>query len=369
MELRRRPPRLLAVAALLIAGCGGDAAKAPAAPTTKPAVPVRVVAAERRDVAIEYRDVGTLEAEFLVHVAAETEGRIVEMAFQEGHSVEAGQLLVRLDGAKLEKELAAMQARVEKLRVQLENTRSTLARKRPLVDRRLVSEEEVTELEHRVRMEQAEIREVEASVERARISLTDTRILAPMDGLLGDREVSVGDYLKKGDEIVELVDLDPVLVRFRLPERYRKVAELGVTVAVEVAAYPGEEFTGTVTFVSPTVDPATRTLLLKADLPNPESRLRPGMFVHVRLVTGTLRDVAVVPELALLAEGKQSYLFAIDGGKARRVDVEPLHYFDREVAVRAELAAGTQVVYEGQYDLADGAEVDVVDSAGVGQVE
>jgi membrane fusion protein (multidrug efflux system) len=198
----------------------------------------------------------------------------------------------------------------------------------------------------------------EAGLELKRRQLRDTQIRAPFNGIVGARQISPGQVIGKNVTLTWLVDLDPVKVEVNVPERYLSQVVLGQSMEFGVAAFPNDRFKGEVYFISPQLDSATRTALVKARIPNPGHKLKGGMFANLAL-TLRLRDSAiVVPEPALVSNGDTVTVFVVDDkGTAQ---VRPVKVGLR-LAGKAELLSGVQagdkVVVEGVQKLFPGASV------------
>jgi len=189
-------------------------------------------------------------------------------------------------------------------------------------------------------------------------ALRDASVRAPFAGLIARREVSRGEFVNVGQSLFELVALDPVEVEFHLAERDSARAVLGQEVRVTVAPFPGEVFPGVVPVVSPTIDPRTRTLRVKARIDNPDGRLRPGLFARADLGIAVRENVLLVPEEAILLRSDGSVVFRrVEGDRVERVVVETGEHRDARVEITHGLAPGDQVVTRGQAGLVDGTPV------------
>jgi membrane fusion protein (multidrug efflux system) len=186
--------------------------------------------------------------------------------------------------------------------------------------------------------------------------MSDSRVEARFAGLIARRFVSRGEFVQPGQKLFELVSLDPVEVEFSLPEADASRLELGLPLAVTVAPYPGETFHATVSMISPVVDERTRTLRVKALLPNPDGRLRPGLFARADLGIAKRADVLLVPEEAVLQRADGSVVFrATQGATAveRRV-VKVVRISAGEAEIEDGLVPGDSVVVRGHAGLIDG---------------
>ncbi len=187
--------------------------------------------------------------------------------------------------------------------------------------------------------------------------LAKTEIRAPFSGLIGLRSISVGDYVKEGQDMVNLEAIDPLKVDFRVPEIYLKQVQVGQKLEVSLDALPGRKYEGTVSAINPLVDAAGRAIVIRAQVRNADTALRPGMFARVRLLTKDEREALVLPEQALVPQGEEQYVFRVIDGKAARTKVELGQRRDGRVEVVKGIAAGETIVTAGQMKLRDGTPV------------
>jgi len=331
---------LAVLTALVAASCSKGGAGSPAARMPPVFVETEVVKPGLiRDFAAL---VGQLEAEESVVIRPEIAGTITEILFEEGASVAAGTMLVRLRDDERRAELAAAEARARL-------AADTHRRFRALGEEQIMSK---AELERATR----ELDVAEAEVERARVRLDRTRIRAPFAGRLGARRVSPGDRVDSRTAIVDLHAADRLRLSFALPERYAPLAKVGTPLEVTVAAYPGDRFAGEVYFVAPAVDPASRQLQLKAWVPNPRGRLLPGQFATIRAEIARREDAIVVPDSALVYDGETSFVWRVGAErKAERIPVEIGLRQEGRIEIRKGVAEGDEVVVAGTNKVFPGA--------------
>ncbi len=200
----------------------------------------------------------------------------------------------------------------------------------------------------------------QAVLELAKARLDKSMISAPFDGVVGLRKVSVGDFVNVGDDIVNLEQIDPLKTDFRVAEVYLGAVRPGQRIELRVDAFPGETFTGEVYAIDPLIDESGRSIVLRARLPNPDNRLRPGLFVRVALVLNERNGAIQVPEQALVPQGQDQFVFRVVDGKAALTKVVPGLRRDGMVEVVEGLDPNDTVVTAGQIKLRDGAEVQPV---------
>jgi membrane fusion protein (multidrug efflux system) len=360
---RRADPALLALLLLLplAAGCGGGDATGP--PEPPPATRVDVAEARRESVSVRAASVGTLEAEQRAELRAEVEGVVAAIPVAEGAAVSRGELLVRLDARELAAQASAAEAAVERSRTEAENFRARLERNRGLLEAGAISPQALDDLESGYQAAQARTAEAEANLRLARRGLEKAVVRAPFAGRIGARSFYVGDYVREGDVLMELIDDDLLRVAFDLPEEYLGRVEMGSAVAVSARSLPGREITGRVAFVSPRVESATRTLAIEAEIPNAERLLRPGQFVDVEIELEERPEAVVVPEEAVVPRGGENFVFVVADGTAELREVALGERAPGRVEVVSGLAAGERVVVAGQQKIQDGSPVEAAAAA------
>jgi membrane fusion protein (multidrug efflux system) len=333
-------------------GSANAAARSVPQPKADPiGVETVVVAAET--VADDVTAVGTLRSNESVILRPEIAGRIAVIRFREGAPVKRGEVLVELDAA-------IQQAELQQAKANLALAKANFGRTEDLFARKFLSQNARDEAASQLEVARANMALAEARYEH-------TRIRAPFAAIAGIRNVSVGDYVKEGEDLVNLEDIGTLKVDFRLPESYLARVRAGQTVEVTSDANPGQHFEARVGAIDPLVDAQGRSVVMRAMLPNDGLRLRPGMFARVRLILQQRADAAVVPEEALVpAPGNVQFVYRVVDGKAQRVDVTTGARHGTRVEVVSGVQSGDVVVTAGQLKLRDGAPVQQTDSgAGV----
>jgi membrane fusion protein (multidrug efflux system) len=231
-------------------------------------------------------------------------------------------------------------------------------RMRVLAKKNVASETQLDTAETAVQTARARLAAAQADLGSAERALRDATVTARFDGQIATRYVHRGEYVREGQALFELVSLDPVEVEFSLPEADAARVREGIPIEVTVAPYPDEVFDATVTVVSPTIDPRTRTLRVRALISNGDRRLRPGLFARANLGIARRSDVLMVPEEAVLqrADGQVVYR-VVDGNRVRRVLIETGTVRDGAVEVTSGLESGDRVVSRGHADLIDGSPI------------
>jgi len=333
---------LAGLAGLLVAsGCGKRTTAGTGGP---PPIQVIAIEAKRQAVAETLSLPGTIAANEMVEVKAETDGIVQEINFAEGERVDKGRILVKLDETKLAASLAEAEAC-------LKLSQANYDRAKQLYQDKLISQQEYDQAASTFAVSQA-------SVDLQRRQLKDARVHAPFAGIVGARQISPGQVITRNTTLTWLVDLDTVKVEVKVPERYLRQLQVGQPLEFTVAAFPGEKFRGEVYFISPQIDESTRTALIKARIPNSEGKLRGGMFASLDLTLQLRDDAIVIPEPALMSNGDNFSVFVVDGeGNAQVRPIEVGLRLAGKAEVLKGLSAGEKVVVEGVQKLRPGAPV------------
>jgi membrane fusion protein (multidrug efflux system) len=298
----------------------------------------------------EIEALGTARANESVSITPRVTGRIKSIRFREGEQVRAGELLLELDANEQTAALAEAQANLVESRNQYERART-------LFEQRMVSQSQVQELESRVKADEARVSAAEAR-------LGDYLIRAPFAGRLGLRRVSVGSLVGPADVITTLDDTSTMKLDFSVPEAFMAGVEIGLAISAESVAFPEQPFRGMVESIDSRIDPITRSVTVRAAVPNPEGRLRPGMFLSVQLAQQE-RQAAIIPEAALVPVQNRQFVFVIRDGVAERREVITGGRRVGVVEVTQGLSPGEMVVVEGTQKVRPGSPVRALAAASV----
>ncbi len=297
--------------------------------------------------------VGSLRSDEAVIVRPEIAGRVAEIAFNEGQRVTRGQRLIRLDDS-------VQRADLERARANLTLSRSKYERAVDLRAKGFISGQAKDEAENTFKVAQAD-------AELAAARLAKTEILAPFGGIIGLRSVSVGDYVKEGQDIVNLEEVDPLKVDFRVPEVFLSQVKAGQVLQITMDALPDRTWPGQVFAINPLVDANGRAIAIRAQVPNSDGKLRPGMFARVRLLTSEARDSMMIPEESIFPVGDDKFVYKVVDGRAQRQKVEIGQRRDSRVEILGGLGATDMVVTAGIVKLRDGAPVLVANAPAAAQ--
>ena len=296
--------------------------------------------------------VGSLRSDESVIVRAEQSGRITALNFKEGQPVRLGQVLVQLDDS-------VARAELEQARANQKLGKAKFDRAVELKQRNFISGQAQDEAENAMRV-------ADATVSLADAKLAKLTIKAPFSGTVGLRTASTGDYVKDGQDIVNLEKTDPIKVDFKVPEIFQSKINVGQALSVALDALPGQAFTGKVFAVNPQLDTNGRAVVLRAQMDNRRGVLKPGMFARVRLTLADTGEAVVVPEQAVAMQGEDQIMFKVIDGRAMRTKVEVGQRRDGKVEIVEGVSGNDTIVIAGWQRLRDGAAVRAASASGGG---
>ncbi|UUY07034.1 efflux RND transporter periplasmic adaptor subunit [Pseudomonas sp. J452] len=307
---------------------------------------VEVVQPERTLVRDELITFGSLRSDESTVIRPELGGRLAAVHFREGEAVKAGELLVSLDDAIARAELAQAQANLDLAEKSFQRTQ--------LLFKRGASNAQAQD------EAQSQQQAARASLALAQARLDKTQIRAPYDGVLGLRQVSVGDYLSAGQDLVNLEVLDPLKVDFRIPQKAVSQVRLGQAIELSLDAYPGERFKGTITALNPRLDEVGRSQAIRARVDNQDQRLKPGQFVKVSVILAERPQALLIPEEAVMPMGQLLFVNLVVDGKVERRQIR----IGQRLRGKAEVVEGLQgdetLISAGWQKVAPGREVRTV---------
>ena len=317
----------------------GAAKSAPAAAGPAAVVAVEAIRVATASIPQVITTVGSLRSDESITLRPESAGRVSAITFKEGERVAKGAPLVTLDPA-------IPRAELEQAKANYVLAKQKYDRAVDLAKRSFISGQAKDEAENNVKV-------AEASVQLAEAKLAKTDIRAPFSGIIGLRSISVGDYVKEGADLVNLEAIDPLKVDFRVPETYLRQVQVGQSLQLTLDALPGKSYEGKVIAVNPLLDAAGRSIVIRAQVGNQDTTLRPGMFARVKLITRAEREAMVLPEEALVPQGTEQYVFRVNDNKVSRVKVETGQRRDGKVEIVSGLAKDDVIVTAGQLKLRD----------------
>jgi len=360
---------VLALFCLVVSSCGkGEAGdgeeKAAAADSTKvekkgdekkkkvdEGVPVKVFAVEFGEISDYVQHTSTIEAEEAVDVYSRATGLVAEVLVEEGDAVKAGQVLARL----VDDELRLM---AEEARVNFQKLASKFKRAEGLFERSLMSREDFEQQKFTV--EEARLR-----WDRSKLTLDHASVRAPVDGVISERTVKLGDRISQSLKLFSLVDLQKLIAQVHVPGRDMRYIKKGQAAQITTDFLPGDSFVGHVERISPVVDPGSGTFKVTLELNSSASRLRPGMFITAHIVTSTHEKAILVPKKAIVYDDGFPHIFVVNDSTASRVRLDIGFEDSENLEVLEGAKAGDRIVVVGQNGLKDQAKVRVIDGPGL----
>jgi membrane fusion protein (multidrug efflux system) len=309
-----------------------------------PPMPVEISVVVQERVSDRFEAVGTVEASEAITVVSEIDGVVTRLPFHEGSAIARGGLIAQLNDAQL-------RAEVERAEALRDQSQSTFNRVKAVVDQGAGAPQDLDDAA-------AALKVAEANLALAKSRLSKTRIVAPFSGVLGDRRVSPGAFIRAGQAITNLAKLDELRVNFSAPERYLGQLRRGSEVNISTPAYPGYVIRGRIDVVDPVLDPNTRSARIVARMRNPGGKLRPGMSANVSAVLSQRQNALTIPSEAIFSEGDQTFAFIVkkDSTVTRSALVLGTRLSDAVEVVKG-LEPGMTVVRTGHQKLFEGAKV------------
>ena len=351
-------------ALLALAGCGpseGPAAQAGAgAEQAVPRTPVTVAEARRREVVVTLESVGRLESITAPTVAAEVDGRIVQLAAEAGDRVRAGAVLASLDTTGLELERRAAEADIQSLQAQIHNEERRVGRFANLKQKDYLAQTQLDDSQAQLDVLRAQLEAARARLAIVQDRLNRTRVVAPVTATVERRLVSVGDFVRRGDPIFDLTADQELQAQLPFPETVSRALRPGMEVTLESPLVPGTRVTGQVTELRPAVGKGSRAVTALVAVPNPGG-WRAGATVEARAVVERRTDAVTVPAGAVVRRPAGEVVYVVRDGKAWQRPVTLGVRADGEIEVREGLAGGESVAVEGAAYLTDGAAVRVAE--------
>jgi membrane fusion protein (multidrug efflux system) len=354
---------------LFLAGCEEAPQAEATGPKTLPSVVVQTVASQDVSTSIEY--VGRTEASQEVEVRARVSGVLLERPFSEGRNVGEGDLLYFIDPAEFEANVALAKAEVAKADASVEETETNLGRYEELLKRQAASQAKFDEAKAKYQTAVAQREAAKAQLQKANLDLDYTMIISPLAGRSGVSTVDAGNLIgPDSGTLVTIVRLDPIHVIFSISERdYLRYVERGrttgnraVTPKIRLADDRVYEHTGELDLIDNKVDPATGTINIRVQFPNPEEELFPGQFVNVLLVEAEPQARITVPQAAVQENQSGAFVLVVD--EQNKVVSKPIargQTVGESFIVEEGLSAGERIIVEGIQKVRPGAEVTPVE--------
>jgi membrane fusion protein, multidrug efflux system len=350
--------------AVILWGCSSkdlDPSKASSNPQTQIIEEkiVKVVEVIPRPISYTVSAVGSLKTLEDVTVSPKKAGIINQILVKEGDRVKKGQMLVQLDDvdAKLQAEMS--EARVKEAEASLETSRTTLSRYQKLWETRVIPQQTYDDINLKVKLDEARLALAKAELNLAKQNLLDHQIVSPIEGIISLKIAALGEHVNVApkDEIMKIVQMDPLELEFYVPENLAGTIHIGSKIQFTVKAFSEEKYFAVLRFISPTADPNTRNVKMKALIQNPGYRLKPGFFAEVTIQTGGNPAAVILPESALFSQEGRFFAYAAQDGIAKRKEVETGVRFDGKVEILKGIQIGEWVVTTGHEQLSEGMKV------------
>jgi membrane fusion protein (multidrug efflux system) len=309
--------------------------------TSAQGLPAEVVHASEQNVPTYIEAVGTLKANESLILRPEITGRVETITFTEGNVVKKNATLVQFDASMYSAQVNEAKARVALSEAEYQRVN------------KLFKNGAISETQRDSALAQMQINE--AQLEQSQVSLKKMTLRAPFTGIVGLRQFSPGDYITAGADMLEIVDIDRMKLDFRIPEIYLPQVAKGQTLSIKLSAFPGEEFKGEVTAISPQISEQGRNILVRALLPNKDKKLRPGLFAKVQLLVKQ-QNLIVIPEEALIPQGNSFLVYLFKDDKVTPVPVQLGQRMKGSIAITG-INAGDIVITAGQLKLQPGTSI------------
>jgi membrane fusion protein (multidrug efflux system) len=342
---------------LLLAGslsCSGRPAPSESK-SAEPSVPVVQVATPADEtLAIAITAPGSFVAYEEATISTETPGTVAEIRVREGDRVQQGATLLVLDPTKARLAVKQAEAALAQAQANFEKARSELERKQLLLSDRTISQGTFDTFKAQHDAAVAAVDGAQSSLALARQSLEDMTITAPFAGVIQAKETSVGEYVRPGDRLLEVIQIDPLKLRFEVPEKHAARLAVGQAVTTAVSALPGETFEGDIMTVFPTLDVHSRTIRVEAKVPNRDHRLKPGFYASVQVPLARVPGSLVIPRSALVRREGIEQVLVVRDDHAQAVTVVVGAETADQISVVSGLSPSDRLIVTGAEGLQSG---------------
>lgn len=342
--------------AIALAGCHQPAAAEVDNKTGPVPIAIAVAVAHQQSLDRTAEVQGALFPREHAVMSSEVEGRVAQVVADFGDKVTAGQVMLKINPREYELRVETAQAALDQARAKFANSSARYNRARTLKESGSISAEQFDQIGSQMRVDQADTESAQEALAMARKKLGDTEIKAPFGGSVQKRMVSLGEYVSPGKEIYELIATDPIKLRCPMPERFVPLARVGMPVKLAIDADQGASYTGKITRIAPALDESSRTLLIEAEVANPDGALKPGFFAHVTMDLGHDRAL-FVPTAAVLRYAGVARVFIVEQGVVRAREVTTGSVVGDQTEITGGLKEGDHVAVSDVDRLADGTAV------------
>lgn len=343
------------ICVFFLPGCG----KKEATEKVEKAINVRIQPAQKMAFRPFVDAIGTLNPDEEVTISSEIGGILRSIRVDEGTEVSRGMTLAMISDTDYRLEVKRAEAALRQAEATLANTRLEYQRKEALYRDELVTKQQFDDVSTRLALTAAEMEKARAILSLAGEKLSKTGIYSPLNGVIKEKKISAGDYVKDGTPLFEIIRIDPLKLNFTVNERDMGNIKVGQDVSFKIDAIPDRVFTGRVSIVYPNLEEKARTLRVEAMVPNRHRLLKPGLFVKVTVYTGDPKDIVLVPLTSIRYEEAKISLFVVEGDRAREKEVKIGRKYEELLEIVEGLKEKEMVVVVGQNNLAEGVKVNV----------
>jgi membrane fusion protein (multidrug efflux system) len=322
-------------------------------------VNVDVWPAEINEVQPHLEATGTLKADEEVTVSSEVDGIVRQIKVNEGSPVNKGTLLVEINEIDYMLDWKRSEAALKQAEANLANAKSEYKRKNTLYQEELITRQQFDDITTKLALAEAEVDRAKSTLASSKERLARTKVYSPLNGAVKEKKISVGDYVRNGTPLLNLIKIDKLKLNFTISEKDVAGLKIGQEVVFSVDAFPSKQFKGRVSLLYPNVEERTRTLQAEAIVPNSHRLLKAGYFARVQIFTQKARNAVVVPITALLYDGSTIRIFVVENNKARERIVKTGGKYGEYVEIVEGLKEKEVVVVVGQNNLAEGVKVNV----------
>jgi len=320
-----------------------------------PSTPVKFTEAREYQLQGRLQLPGTVESSMTSRVASEIAGLVVEYPRRDGDRVAEGDLLARLNSRSLDLDLQSAEAQIRETQARMRQAESTLQRVKQLYERQVASRQQVDDAQFEFDAWLGKADNLKAEIERIRYDMSRTTITAPFNGIVVGRHTEVGQWVKVGDPVVELLSLDEVEVTINVPEQYYSDIRPGTPARIEFSALPGQEIRGPISAILPKADPQARTFAVKVRIANRGYKIGVGMLAQTSLPVGRSYRAVIVPKDAVVSRGTQRFVVSVNPeGLAEYLPVETGEGIGAWIEVKGPLKSGQRVITRGNERLQPG---------------
>jgi membrane fusion protein, multidrug efflux system len=320
---------------------------------------VRIQPAIRQQVRPYIETTGTLKADEEVVVSSEVDGIVKSVKVEEGYAVSQGVLLAEINPIDYVLEEKRADAALKQAQASLANAKAEYQRKESLFKEELITKQQFDDISTRVTLAEADLARAKASLDTSRERLLRTKIYSPLNGMVKEKKVSAGDYVRNGSPLFQLIKIDQLKMTFTVSEKDIAVLRKGQEVVFTVDSFPDKKFKGRVSLLYPNVEERTRTMQAEAIVPNAGRLLKPGLFARISIYTAATRDAVVAPLTALMYDNSTISIFVVEGNVAHQRMIKTGGKYGENVEVVEGLKEKEQVVVVGQNNLSEGVKVNV----------